>query len=163
MALGFHVRERHGALRCCRWDDCGHRFDLGEGGIVLGVVVELHMYEKHGVRLHRHADLEWCCICQEWYYDLDSQGNFAFWIAHCQAHYDRLFSRFSERVSGPVDNMGEIHLIDGKFVEFEHGQGFGGSRPEFHGHVVKHITLSPFFCPFCVYDDSLDYSKRTHQ
>jgi len=122
-----------------------------------------HFYEKHDIRCHRNAGLEWCYLCQEWYYNVSSQGNFVFWEAHCESHYEILFSRFSERAAGSIDNMSSIILIDDKFVEFELGEGFGGSRPEFHGHIDSRIVRCPFFCPFCVYDTSKSYSVRLSQ
>jgi len=121
------------------------------------------MYDKHAIRLNPHADIEWCYMCQEWYRNLESQGSFWFWEEHCKAHFDSLFTRFSERYSGSVDNMKGISIVDGKFVEFELGEGFAGSRPEFHGHMVKRVTLSPCFCPFCIFDETLEFAERVHQ
>lgn len=39
-----------------------------------------------------------------------------------------------------MDNMNGISIIDGKFIEFELDEGFAGSQPEFHSHIVKWVT-----------------------
>ena len=108
-------------------------------------------------------ELHWCYICQEWYHNVESQGKFLFWDVHSEAHFNLLFSPFSECVSGSIDNTSSLCIIGGKFVEFELGEGFGGSLPEFHANVVRHVTQCPSFCPFCVYNVSLNFSARALQ
>jgi hypothetical protein len=48
-------------------------------------------------------------------------------------------------------------------VDFEHGTGFGGERPEFHGHFENQVPLSPAFCALCVYDENLDVDVAMRQ
>lgn len=67
------------------------------------------------------------------------------------------------RPTTPVDlTPREIVIID-DHIEFEHGTGFGGAQPEFHGYVRRSRVITPMFCPWCVYDESLDMSERMKQ
>lgn len=159
-ALGMHVRETHSAgSPTCYLEECDRSVKYHHDGIEL----EHHIYLDHNIRLHRHADIKWCYICQEWYCELDDQGNFILWEEHCEAHFVDLFSPFSHRIPHLVEPQDVPILLDGKFIEFVKGEGFAGTRPEFHGHIMQGLVLTPFFCPWCVYDEALPFSKRVHQ
>lgn len=80
------------------------------------------------------------------------------WEAHCRAHYDKLFSPFSERRSEDID----VEVIgmytwpeEDNCIGYELGSGFAGRLPEYHGHTEHGIAFAPMFCPWCVNDVAL--------
>jgi hypothetical protein len=48
-------------------------------------------------------------------------------------------------------------VVDGTFAEYRNGEGLGGERPEFHDFTSLGVMRAPTFCPFCVFDQSLDW------
>ncbi|KAF7335411.1 hypothetical protein MVEN_02193900 [Mycena venus] len=144
----------------CRWKDddgeeCGAR-DCDD--------LEAHIATAHGVNVVEKVSMEYCAICAETFVDFDGDGGV--WRDHCVEHYDALFSPFDTRVETDVnfDQHGVLFTaaVD-NCVEFENGEGFGGERPEFHGHIEQQVPLAPAFCPLCVYDKELPMDVRMKQ
>jgi len=71
--------------------------------------------------------------------------------------FDEIFAPFQE-CTGLLDIVpsGIITLpaVD-NCIEYEHGTGFGGLLPEFHGHMQAGVAFLPMFCPWCVFNEDL--------
>lgn len=81
-------------------------------------------------------------------------------------HFIELFSRFSTRDKGEVDRTPvgvEFMAAVDNAIEYANGSGFDGALPEFHGEIVNRVCLSPMFCPWCVFDESLPIEQRMFQ
>ncbi|KAJ7229884.1 hypothetical protein GGX14DRAFT_344441, partial [Mycena pura] len=125
---------------------------------------ERHFAQVHGINLHERVEGNYCIICAEW--NVDELGDGLVWEDHQMRHFTELFSRFNQRHQGEVDRTPvgvEFMAAVDNAVEYETGSGFGGALPEFHGEVVNRVCLSPLYCPWCVFDESLPIEQRMFQ
>ncbi|KAJ7176267.1 hypothetical protein C8R43DRAFT_1197899 [Mycena crocata] len=122
----------------CNWetDDqtCGER-NCGD--------LETHFARVHGINVHEEIGVEYCPMF------IDFDGDCGLWREHSLDHYSTLFSPFTTRVETPIDFSKHGVLFTAAVdhcIQFENGEGFGGERPEFHGHIDHQVPLAPIFC-----------------
>ncbi|KAK7020388.1 hypothetical protein R3P38DRAFT_3272261 [Favolaschia claudopus] len=147
-------------LPICRWrNNDGERCEEDDFDDL-----QLHLAVSHDINVSVEIAVDYCAICGESFVDFDGDGGI--WRDHSAEHFETLFAPFNERFEGKVDfaQHGVLHGKDvDNYIEFENGEGFGGERPEFHGHIEHQVPLAPGFCPLCVYNEDLPMEKRMMQ
>lgn len=95
----------------------------------------------------------------------DEDGDSSVFRNHAHEHYEDLFGLFSDRAGDDVDltPVGITRIQDDNVIEYNHGSGFDGKQPEFHGHLEAGVALAPMFCPWCVFDEDLALERRMLQ
>lgn len=92
----------------------------------------------------------------------DLTGDGLSWQQHCRQHYTDLFLLYETRAQH--DSLPSIGVVStSTHVEYRNGEGLGGERPEFHDSTSLGVTSAPAFCPFCVFDPSLEWALRMKQ
>jgi hypothetical protein len=165
-------------IRYCEWQmEGGHVCGESEPADVSDWLA--HFAQIHGMNVCSTVTVDYCVICAIWFvptrllqqYWLTQTstrlanfcGDHQAWEDHCLQHFSDLFASFLKREERVSEAEPEgVKFIDG-CVEFDNGSGFGGTRPEFHGHLDVGVTLTPMFCPWCVFDEGLDMTVRMKQ
>lgn len=93
----------------------------------------------------------------------DENGTGAAWDEHLSAHYDELFAASEQRASEDDVFKPVVSQEQNGLVYFEIDLHFDDARPHLHGLNASHMTLDPYFCPVCVFDDSLPMRCRMAQ
>ncbi|KAF7289187.1 hypothetical protein MIND_01379800 [Mycena indigotica] len=125
---------------------------------------EEHFGCVHGLNVWPKVRVVYDVITSETFVDLDGNGDE--YRDQCLEHYARLFEPFATRGDIEVDfSTPGVTFTDEatNCITFDNGEGLGGERPEFHGHIELLVALSPCFCPFCVFDGDMDIVKRMAQ
>jgi hypothetical protein len=170
--LQYHLTKRNLSNRC-KWDGCSD--DLGDN-------CAHHMFESHGLYPYVDAQVKWCYICGNWWEIFlprvlsiphhsepivhrfpDRVGDGADWNDHCIAHFEDLFEAYVNR--GEYESLEPCQGIEviGEWAIYKIGEGLGGNRPEFHDAIIQKVIEVPAFCPYCVFDDSLEWDVRMKQ
>ncbi|KAJ7850429.1 hypothetical protein B0H13DRAFT_1729339 [Mycena leptocephala] len=126
--------------------------------------VRLHFATAHGLGAEEEVDIKYCAMCAESFIDYDGDGSL--WRQHCEEHYDVLFAPFETRIETSVDFDAHGVLFTPEVddcIEYPNGEGFGGLRPEFHGHREQQVPLATEHCPLCVYDEDKPIEERMRQ
>ncbi|KAF9074299.1 hypothetical protein BDP27DRAFT_1444170 [Rhodocollybia butyracea] len=120
-----------------------------------------HFAECHAINVLQTVETCYCVMCAIWISDDIGDGQVH--EVHHTLHYEALFEAYSLR-SKEDKAMLPIGVteIDG-YIEYEHGSGFNGKHPEFHGYLVSGVALAPAFCPFCIFDEFLPMQRRMTQ
>ncbi|KAJ7471050.1 hypothetical protein FB451DRAFT_1252878 [Mycena latifolia] len=138
------------------------------GGEICGAVKEenwhKHMAQVHSINAKKEIEVHYCDICPEWH--VDELGDGLAYESHLWEHFDVLYGPFSTRVQGSVDHTPiGVEFTDpiDNAVEYQHGTGFSGKAPEFHGETHHGVALVPMHCPDCVYNKTLSIERRMFQ
>ncbi|KAF7370646.1 hypothetical protein MSAN_00697600 [Mycena sanguinolenta] len=123
-----------------------------------------HFARAHSLNVAAEIDVKYCILCPLWL--VDTAGDGSGWENHLWDHYNESFRPFATRAGPDVD----LTPVGVKFtaavdnaVDYQVGTGFDGASPEFHGHVVDGIALTPMECPWCVYDEDEEIIHRIKQ
>nr|GAT56427.1 predicted protein [Mycena chlorophos] len=125
---------------------------------------EEHFGRIHDINTWPMVRVEYDVPSAETFVDVDGTGDA--WRERCYEHYTDLFHPFETRVDEDVDFSDHgvnFTVATENCINFDHGEGFSGARPEFHGHIERLVALAPAFCPCCVYNDQLPIEKRVRQ
>ncbi len=148
-----------GKKRFCKWNEdddiCGHEAEHD------WLIADWagHFASAHGLNVHTTIAVDHCTICGEWFED--DLGDGASWASHCMGHYEDMFASHQKRHDGIVDVEPTGILDVGGAIKYDHADSFDGAP--LHGHIRKGIALQPYYCPFCVFDKSLDPARRMKQ
>ncbi len=148
-----------GKKRYCKWkeddDICGQE---AEHDWLIGDWAS-HFASAHGINVHTTIAVDHCSICGEWFED--DLGDGASWASHCMGHYEDMFASHQKRHDGVV-NVEPTGIVDiGGAIRYDPADGFNGAP--LYGHIRKGIALQPYYCPFCVFDESLAPARRMKQ
>ncbi|OBZ73217.1 hypothetical protein A0H81_07058 [Grifola frondosa] len=123
----------------------------------------VHFAEAHAINVEATAHVQFCYFCDTW--NVDLSGDKHAWHDHLIGHYGTLYRPFAVRQTDHVDVTPSITgLLEAQgSVEFDIEEGFGGKRPEFHGHIESGIAFTPMICPWCVYNEELPMIIRMMQ
>ncbi|KAF7331308.1 hypothetical protein MKEN_00008000 [Mycena kentingensis (nom. inval.)] len=170
-----HDRERH----VCTWGGCsakgkpqfkshgalaahirghllgGHPCRLDAGGAECGEVDcdQEHIGAAHEINVWIEPRVRYCVLCADMFVDYDGDG--ADWEGALRGSFRRtLFRVYDSRDRRDFSDHG-VNFTAESTITFDNGEGFGGARPEVHGHVERLVALAPAFCPCCLFNTDL--------
>ncbi len=121
----------------------------------------IHIAQEHGFNVRTNISVDHCAPCGQWFED--DLGDRSTWEEHCLFHYEDQFSAFQERKGDKVDlSVRGVGIYD-NVAQYDPTEDLGGNHPELHGYIDQGVAVIPFYCPFCVFDDTLTLPTRMFQ
>ncbi|KAF7291158.1 hypothetical protein MIND_01259000 [Mycena indigotica] len=127
-----------GSKAVCRWVD-------EEQQEVCGDIEcdEEHMGRAHQINVWPQVRVEYDALSSDTFIDIDGDGDT--WRERCNEQYMELYEPFAVRTEDEVEFDTKGVTFSEGCVLFENGEGFGGERPEYHGHIERLVALAAPF------------------
>ncbi|KAJ7922602.1 hypothetical protein B0H13DRAFT_1982726 [Mycena leptocephala] len=106
------------------------------------------------------AEVRFCTLCSQWSWNFGRDQQYA--DCHAEAHFRQLFAGFQIRADYEELSPSQVQISNGVAV-FSKSEPTGPDRPQFHQVYCRDVPVLPGFCPWCVFDDSLDIQHRMKQ